>query len=64
MEAQALAVLVVTLIAYFFPAVIAKSRKHRNRGAITALNLLLGWTGLGWIAALIWSLTANTEDTK
>jgi len=26
--------------------------------AILVLNLLLGWTFLGWVGALIWSLTA------
>ncbi len=62
MEFQALAILMVTLIVYFFPAIIAKSRKHKNRSAIMALNFFLGWSGLGWIAALVWSLTANTEQ--
>jgi hypothetical protein len=32
-------------------------RRHHNRSAIIALNLLLGWTILGWITALVWSLT-------
>lgn len=62
MEYQGIPILIVLLIAYFFPAIIAKSRKHRNRGAILALNIFLGWSGLGWVAALVWSLTANTEQ--
>lgn len=43
---------------YLTPAVIAWQRGHHNRVAIFATNLLLGWMILGWIAALIWSLTA------
>ena len=36
------------IIFYFAPAFNAVSRGHRNAGAIVALNLLLGWTLLGW----------------
>jgi hypothetical protein len=32
--------------------------------AIFALNLLLGWTLLGWFAALVWSLTAVQAQAK
>jgi hypothetical protein len=42
---------------YFLPAILAS--KKRNAGAIFVLNLLLGWTIVGWIAALVWALTAD-----
>lgn len=42
---------------YFLPTIVANQRKHRQYAAILTLNLLLGWTGLGWIIALIWSVT-------
>jgi hypothetical protein len=45
------------LAAYFLPVVIALGRQHRNALAIFMLNLFLGWTGLGWIFALVWSCT-------
>jgi len=41
----------------FIPSFIAVSRNHPNRVAIVILNILFGWTGLGWIILLIWSLT-------
>lgn len=53
--------LAVAVLLYLLPSVIAASRKHRNREAIAALNLLLGWTGLGWVAALIWALTVPRD---
>lgn len=53
--------LVFILAAYLIPTVIAAARKHNNGGAIFALNLLLGWTFLGWIGAFIWSLTSNVQ---
>ena len=45
------------LALYFVPSIIGFTRSHHNKWAIFALNLLLGWTGLGWIGALVWSLT-------
>lgn len=44
-------------LSYFIPAVIGFARGHQSKWAIFALNLLLGWTVLGWVVALIWSLT-------
>lgn len=46
------------LAAYLLPVAIAASRSHPNTIAIAALNILLGWTMLGWIASLVWALTA------
>ena len=44
-------------VLYFVPAFVAGSRGHPNAMAIVALNLLLGWTFLGWAAALVWAFT-------
>jgi uncharacterized membrane protein YhaH (DUF805 family) len=49
--------LVVVLACYFLPAIVAAGRRHHNAGAIFFLDLLLGWTVVGWIAAFIWALT-------
>ena len=51
----------LALVAYFVPSCLAYSRNHRNRAAIFAMNIFFGWTLLGWAAAFIWALTANTE---
>lgn len=48
----------VLLFLYFLPTFIANERRHHQGAAIFVLNLLLGWTAIGWIAALIWSATA------
>jgi len=42
---------------YFIPYIVARRRKHHNAEAIGVLNLLLGWTAIGWIVALIWACT-------
>ncbi|MCJ2067055.1 TonB family protein [Methylobacterium sp. J-088] len=51
---------IVGLIVYFIPAIVAYTRANRQSKAIFILNLLLGWTALGWIAALVWAFTNST----
>jgi hypothetical protein len=41
---------------YFAPALIAGYLKHRQFQGILILNVLLGWTFIGWVAALIWAV--------
>jgi hypothetical protein len=48
---------VASLVAYFIPTFIAIYREHVNVLAITLLNLFLGWTFIGWVVALVWSVT-------
>jgi hypothetical protein len=55
------ALILVLVMFYFTPSAVAAHRAHKNFKAIIALNVLLGWTTLGWIGALVWALTANTE---
>jgi len=45
------------LFVYFLPTVVAEARGHQNSGMIFLTNLLLGWTILGWIGALVWAAT-------
>ena len=41
--------------------VICLIRKHTYRLYIICLNIILGWTLIGWIASLIWSFIDNKE---
>jgi len=43
---------------YFLPTIIASARRLDCRFGIVMVNLFLGWTFIGWIAALIWAITA------
>lgn len=47
---------------YFIPSVIGILRKHHNLVGLIALNVLLGWTVLGWVGALIWSLLRSSKS--
>jgi Superinfection immunity protein len=46
---------------YLLPFSIASLRSHKNTGAIFVLNLLLGWTLLGWVAAMVWAVSAQPK---
>jgi hypothetical protein len=45
------------VLLYIVPSLFAILINHPHTAAIMGLNLLLGWTFLCWIAALIWRLT-------
>ena len=51
-----LLLVVLIFVIYFLPASIAFLRDHKNKLAIFLLNLLLGWTVLGWAGSLVWSV--------
>lgn len=56
--------LVLILVFYFLPAVIASKRKTKHGGTIFFINLVFGWTVLGWIAALIWAIVEAPEEAR
>ena len=58
MNFEALLVLLLLLFVYFLPLVIAQARNHDALYPIFGINLILGWTVIGWFIALIWAFTA------
>jgi len=48
---------VICLFFYFVPTIVANSRHHHNLLGIFLLNLFLGWSLIGWIIALVWSVS-------
>ena len=49
------AVFLGALMLYLVPAMIADAREREDAFAVTMVNILLGWTVIGWFAALIWA---------
>jgi hypothetical protein len=49
----------ISLFLYFLPAYLA--RNHANFTGILLLNLLAGWTFIGWIIALVWALSSQRQ---
>lgn len=50
--------LAILALLYFLPTIVASHRGHNVTG-ILILNLLLGWTIVGWWAILIWALCST-----
>lgn len=50
-------IVIIGVILYFLPTIIGRQKKNSN--AIFALNLLLGWTLIGWVVSLVWALTKD-----
>lgn len=51
--------LLISLFLYFLPAFLARNKS--NFTAILVLNLLAGWTFIGWIIALVWALSSEPQ---
>ena len=43
-------------LVYLVPTIVAGVRKVPNAGSVIVLNLLLGWTLIGWVVALVMAL--------
>ena len=54
----------VALIFYFLPSIVAGFRGHHNTAAIFILNLLLGWSFIGWVVSLVWAFTETGENRR
>jgi cytochrome c biogenesis protein CcdA len=60
---DSLIILLGILAIYFASVINAMLRDHRNTGAIGTLNFFLGWTLIGWVMALTWSMTDHVRPT-
>ena len=53
---------IIGLALYFVPAIIAYGRRHKNSVPILLTCFIFGWTGIGWLVALIWAHTSNVVE--
>ena len=54
-----MAAFIVAVAIYALPTLLAWSMGSPQRIAITLLDVLLGWTILGWMAALVWAIMSG-----
>lgn len=50
--------LIAILVLYWLPTIIAIARHTHSALGVAGLNFILGWTGVGWMLALMWALAA------
>lgn len=57
-----LIILLVCALLYFVPTAVAQYRKASNTTTVFLVNLLLGWTAIGWIVALILAFAGDSGE--
>ena len=55
-------VLILVLVIYMLPTLIAYSREHPWRAEVAVVNIFLGWTLIGWIVVFLWAALARVEE--
>jgi TM2 domain-containing membrane protein YozV len=51
----------IFVLVYLIPAIVAQERKAKHAWGILLLDLLLGWTFIGWVVALVWAVSDSPE---
>lgn len=52
----------VALTTFITPFLVAMYKNHQMKWAILAGNLILGWTGLGWLACLLFAIYGKSDE--
>lgn len=56
--------ILVAVNAYFIPAWIASVLRSPRGAEVLMMNLMLGWTGVGWFIALIWAIRPPASGNR
>jgi hypothetical protein len=54
--------LLLIIMIYMLPTLIAFGREHPRRHDITVANILLGWTLIGWIVIFLYASLGRVEE--
>jgi hypothetical protein len=55
-------ILMVVLIIYMLPTLIAYGREHPWRHELAIINIFLGWTLIGWFVVFLWAALGAVEE--
>jgi hypothetical protein len=55
---------IIAIIGYFLPAIVAWRRGHPQQNPIFIINLFFGWTLIGWVVCLAWSVSAVKKEER
>jgi hypothetical protein len=60
-DAATVALVAGLVVLYLLPIIIAAARNCAAVGRVARLDLHLGWTGIGWLAALVIACSSPTR---
>jgi hypothetical protein len=49
---------------YFLPTIIAVAQHRSNAALVAVVNVLLGWSLIGWVVALVMALTKDAQPIQ
>jgi hypothetical protein len=52
--------ILIALVIFFLPTVIAFAKNRKYRWVVLFVNVVAGFTLIGWFGALIWSIAEDT----
>ena len=58
----AILMVLAIVVIYMLPTLIAFGREHPRRQDVALVNILLGWTLIGWIAVFLWAALTHVES--
>lgn len=61
MEFIIILAIILGILFYFIPTIIAFARKKNNKVAILCMNFFLGWALIGWVIALVWAVSNDAN---
>ena len=59
-----IAVLAIVVCLYPLPWLIGRKRGVATLGMLFCFNVLLGWTVLGWLIAMLWGIMGETTQQR
>jgi hypothetical protein len=62
MEGAAPVIVLVLIVLYVLPSIIALCRgKENGTAGVVLVNIFLGWSLVGWVLAFVWAFTGRTQ---
>ncbi|RAW93832.1 MULTISPECIES: superinfection immunity protein [unclassified Photorhabdus] len=58
-----LALAITFLFIYFAPTYVASRRMHKHIYFVAFVNIIVGWTIIGWLGCMAWALTKQEIDS-
>lgn len=63
-KAVSLSFFIFAPLLYVLPSIEAKVKGHSKFNQILAVNILLGWSFIGWVVAYVWALGGNEKSSN